>query len=151
MHDPMENWEEELGHELERLPELNAPASLVPRVMRAVEKKASAPWWRRSWADWPDAAQTALLVASVLLLGGWVAALWIGWESNWASALATKAGLLWESAVWAGEVAVTLARAMSMVLKSAGLLFWAAFLSICGLMYLACVGLGTACFRLAKN
>src|SRR5690349_16789548 len=58
---------EELMHrELRKLPDLEAPASLIPRVRSAIAARARQPWWRRPMLTWPLAMRAVFIV---LLLG----------------------------------------------------------------------------------
>jgi len=70
-----------LNRALERLSSPRAPETLVPRVMKAVELREHAPWYRREWRAWPLGWQVlsvaALLGVVVLILTrgpstGWV-------------------------------------------------------------------------------
>jgi hypothetical protein len=66
--------EREVGLGLRSLPEVPAPASLLPRVMAAVHAWSVRPWYERAWFTWPielqiasGAVLTALFAAAVLL------------------------------------------------------------------------------------
>ncbi len=60
------------------MPDRRAPFSLEGRVMAAIAARASLPWWRQSFQQWPLAARFAFLllcagiVAAVLFGMGWV-------------------------------------------------------------------------------
>ena len=56
--------------ELNTLGELSAPPALAGRVLRAIEQRSAAPWYRCAWQTWPLAMQGVSLVALVLLFGG---------------------------------------------------------------------------------
>jgi hypothetical protein len=65
-HDLNELYDRELG----RLPMMQAPRTLAPRVMAAVRAKAmaaEAPWWLQSWAQWPMYARAALFIVAALI------------------------------------------------------------------------------------
>lgn len=67
---PFQNpWEKRLHEELRNLPELEAPAGLIPSVMAAVSKQASLAWYRRPAMTWPAPLRIALVVLSVCLFG----------------------------------------------------------------------------------
>ncbi len=66
-----------ISRELKSLPEMVAPASVVSKVMAAIERRASLPWYRRSWArlagrfaNWRH-SQLMLLMFGGLCLAGW--------------------------------------------------------------------------------
>jgi hypothetical protein len=62
--------EAEIDRELKGLPELRAPATLAPRVLAAIERRASVPWYRQSWPMWPVAVRAAVMLVLVALFGG---------------------------------------------------------------------------------
>ncbi|HTB90763.1 MAG TPA: hypothetical protein VK743_22535 [Steroidobacteraceae bacterium] len=67
--------EQVLHQALSGLPPRRAPASLESRVAEQLARRASQPWWRASFANWPVAARvTFILVCAVLgagtILGG---------------------------------------------------------------------------------
>jgi hypothetical protein len=143
--------EQLIDGELRKLPELQAPETLVHRVMLAVHAQERQPWWQRPWLTWPRPAQvisSALSAATVAALAYFGAAAWraagIGSPLDrivqWISSLAP----LWD---WL----VTLANALALVLQKAGQPYLLIGLGIAAAMYLLCVASGTACYRLAFN
>ena len=67
--------EQVLHQALSGLPPRRAPASLESRVAEQLARRASQPWWRASFSNWPVAARvTFILVCAVLgagtILGG---------------------------------------------------------------------------------
>jgi hypothetical protein len=67
---PFQNpWEKRLHEELRNLPELEAPAGLIPSVMAAISKQASLAWYQRPAMTWPAPLRIALVVLSVCLFG----------------------------------------------------------------------------------
>src|SRR5215469_12409932 len=65
-----ERLEIEIDRELRALPDLPAPSTLGPRVMAAIGRRASAPWFSRSWPEWPVTAQAATFLILAGLFGG---------------------------------------------------------------------------------
>ena len=61
--------------EFRRLPPLQAPDTLLPRVMAAVQAWARRPWYARAWFTWPLSLQAAFVAALMLLVAGG-AAIW---------------------------------------------------------------------------
>src|SRR5262245_23209953 len=59
---------------LTRLPGPTAPATLLPRVMTAVQRR---PWYARAWTTWPRPLQAA----SVAAIAGVPVALALAWPS----------------------------------------------------------------------
>src|SRR5689334_14714003 len=67
---PEHDLNELFDRELSRLPMMQAPRTLAPRVMAAVRAKAAAaeaPWWLQSWAQWPMYARAALFIVAALI------------------------------------------------------------------------------------
>jgi hypothetical protein len=60
----------EIDRQLKALPELDAPAGLVPRVMATLAARAALPWYRQSWSHWPAALRWGSLAAFLALFGG---------------------------------------------------------------------------------
>lgn len=54
--------------ELQRLPVLKAPHTLLPRVLAAVQAWAGRPWYQRTWLTWPIVWRLASAAALGLLL-----------------------------------------------------------------------------------
>jgi hypothetical protein len=48
--------------QLRRLPDPMAPASMLPRILAAVDAWANRPWYARAWFTWPIAWQVASVV-----------------------------------------------------------------------------------------
>jgi hypothetical protein len=60
----------QIDRQLKGLPELDAPAGLVPRVMAALAARAALPWYRQSWSEWPVAMRWSSLAALLALFAG---------------------------------------------------------------------------------
>src|SRR5437764_13255978 len=60
----------QIDRQLKGLPELDAPAGLVPRVMAALAARAALPWYRQSWSQWPVAMRWSSFAALLALFGG---------------------------------------------------------------------------------
>jgi hypothetical protein len=138
-----------LQRELKELPDLQAPETLFHHVMLAVHERAGLPWWRCSWQGWPPGFQAFALV---LLIG-------MAASVSYLTALTIQAADLsvlttaiepWLDPVRSGwEVLGTVVNAAFLVFKAGGqqVLLWGAVL-VFGI-YFACVGLGSACARVA--
>ncbi len=139
--------EAQLDQALRSLPPLEAPASLAPGVLAILASRARLPWWQRAWWDWPLSAKAAFLILTVAVAG-----------------LLAGGGLLFGEGV-EGYPVVLLERLHPFVtlldilasIASAGLLVmetvgepFLLYGALCvGALYLACLGMGTACFRYA--
>ncbi len=135
--------------ELNTLGELSAPFALAGRVMRAVERRTAVPWYRSAWQSWPLGLQGAALVILLLLFGG----ICLGFsELSHVARVSSTGQQAGEWFAWFGVLCKTvgvLADALMTAFRHLG----TGVLIGCGLAlfaaYAACVGLGTACVRLA--
>ncbi|MDB6094371.1 MAG: hypothetical protein JWM32_1933 [Verrucomicrobia bacterium] len=124
-----------------------APRSLEGRVLAAIEARASLPWWKQSFAQWPVAARIAFVVASAGLAKlALMAVVWVmaGFDNaQFTSAFSTQfawvdTGLAVISSV--GDAFSTLYRSIPPLWLYGGLAFFA-------MMYVALFGLGAAAYR----
>lgn len=138
-----------IDRELKGLPELTAPATLSRRVMAALEHRATLPWYQTAWQSWPVSLRIPALALLVLFFG----ALCFGaWQLPHTEAVTTGAARV--TGWFSGPI--TLWNALSAVLntillafKQLGTVFWAAVLGVIVLAWVMCLGVGTACVRLA--
>jgi hypothetical protein len=140
-----DRWERLLGDTMRQLPSRPAPISLESRVLAELQRRASQPWWRRSFGHWPSSARAGLvtgcgILAGITLLGG-------PWTRVAVDSIhATSAMSSWvrQSAAIAGAVGnfmVSLVQA----LPSTWLLLGLAAASV---LYAFLFGLGAAAYRL---
>ena len=143
--------EGEIHRELSRLPEVIAPPTLVSRVMAALEKRLSLPWYRQSWQVWPLALRGVSLVILLALFGG----LCFGaWKLANAETVATamQRPLSWLSgfgAIW--HVISLVLSSVVLAVKHLGTGVLVAGLVALAFGYAMCVGLGTVYLRLALS
>jgi len=141
--------DEALHRELRRLPDRTAPDTLVPRVLAALEARARLRWWQQPFWHWTVPVQTALIG---LLVANAAIFMWVGWAgARIALGDPTPALLLkvWATASVLWETVSTLLDALFLVLR-VGLQPWMiGALVVSFMMYLACVGMGTVCLRMA--
>ena len=143
--------EQAIDRELRSLPDRPAPASLAPRVLRAIAERQRLPWWRKSFTHWPAPARLLFLVASTCL-AGLLVYLAVGLSSGATLAtlgteareLAVSFGILRRLGDALGGATLTLARA-------AGPWLGWSLVTIAGISYLTTVALGTVCWRLATR
>lgn len=127
--------------ELRRLPNLRAPDTLVPRVRGALARRA-VQWWRQPWLEWPRAWQTASAALLLAGLGAWWWAEPVALDHARHSLAPVSAQLNTLEIVF--ETVGGLCHPFP---DGAGPLELAA---VAG-MYLLCVGLVVACFRVAAS
>lgn len=139
--------EQLLDDELKKLPAVTAPPALLRDVLAQLEARAASPWWQRAWWQWPVAAQAAFIILALAL----VAAVTTG------GALLNDEATLWLQSLTAHASGFTSTWNTFAPLGDAGLLLWEKTaqplllygLIAAGVLYLACVGLGTMVFRVA--
>jgi len=144
--DRLESW---INRELQQLPEVTAPKTLVHRIMLRVHARARLPWWRRCWCERPRGARVALFL---LLLAAMVSVfqLIVLFSSGiqvadlWSQAMTELSSL---SPLW--ETVKTLGTALGLVFRIVAqplLLFGAGVML---LTYLMGVALASACLQVA--
>ncbi len=141
--------EAEVDRVLKGLPDLQAPSTLIPRVRTTLAQRRSVPWYRQPWPAWPVPVRAAALV----ILAGFFGSLCLGaWRlpdtegylaasrhaAGWFSGLVT----LWNALL---ALLSTLARAFEQLGRG----FLVGCLAAVALAWAMCLGMGTACLRLA--
>lgn len=142
---------EKLIHqELAKLSELQAPQTLIPRVMEAIRIEGAKPWWQRSWFGWPFGVRVASLGFALSLLALMFSSLTFLAPDLGASTFGSQTIAVWLAPfALAGDIISTLAGAVVVILNAVGKFWMFLSLAIAFLMYTSCVGIGTLCFRLA--
>jgi hypothetical protein len=122
---------------LRELPLRRAPASLESRVFCELERRATLPWWRRSFTHWPLTARAAFLAicgasAGLAITGG-------------ATATADVRSLY-----WAREIGALMASGGSLVTPLARIApppWLYEGIAVCGVLYAVLFGLGAVLYR----
>jgi hypothetical protein len=141
----------EIGQELARLPDVSAPATLIPRVMAAIAARAAAPWYRQPWQAWPLPGRLAFLAFLLALFVG------LCFGSHEAIRLAGLApgiqqlGQLLSSMTAIQNALSTAAGIGGLAVRQLGTTVLLATCLALALSYALCVGLGTLCVRLAYS
>lgn len=141
--------EAEVAREMQGLHELQAPASLIPRVLRAVEQPAALPWYRQPWTMWPSGWRVASFGSLLTVFAGLCIAGW--WLSRASSLTLSIHGLggRWADFMVAWDTLRVLAESGVLIMKKLGTGFIIACLVVAAFSYFACVGLGTLFYRYA--
>lgn len=63
MTERQDPFEAMIARVLREQPPREAPESLEANVLREITRRAALPWWRRSFASWPQVARVSLLLA----------------------------------------------------------------------------------------
>lgn len=134
-----------LDTELKNLPPLQAPASIAINVLSVITARTRLPWWRHSWWDWPVAAKAAFLLIAIALAGAAGHGGMVLDEGFASYSEHVTARLSPFASVW--ETLGTVAGALGLIWEKAAEPFLLHALVGLGFLYLAFLGLGTACFR----
>src|SRR5262249_9851941 len=76
---PQNILEELIQRELSKLPEREAPLSLIPRVLAQIQARQFKRWWQCPWTQWPLGLQLAsmpVMLASVMGAGFAASVVW---------------------------------------------------------------------------
>jgi hypothetical protein len=145
--EPNADLEKLIHQELQKLPELTAPATLIPGVLAAIQQRAAAPWWRRAWWDWPAPAKALFALLALATAGLATGGFW--WLGSGATPLAgpiterlNSIGSLWDALA-------PLSEAGGLLWQKAGYPLAIGALVLSMSFYLFCLGLGTVFVRVA--
>jgi hypothetical protein len=141
--------EVQVDRALKELPELAAPQTLMPRVLQALAARRALPWYRQPFLAWPFALRVATLVILLASLGVFCGACYqltraAGYANAMQEIAQTFSGL---TSVW--NVITALGGAVALVVKHFGTGILIGCCLAAALGYAVCIGLGTACVRLA--
>jgi len=139
----------EIDRELKQLSELEAPATLSRRVMLAITERQALRWYNQPWQNWPTGLRIAALVLLSSLFGGLCVASWQLSRAAGMSATMQEIGGLFSGLTTLWNIINVLLGAIVLVAKHLGTGFIISCALIVGLGYALCLGLGTACVRLA--
>jgi hypothetical protein len=138
-----------IHQQLMKLPERTAPATLIPRVLRRIERRQHC-WWLRPWGTWPFSAKLFSLPLMIGCLGMFslglkaFSGLPLGaWIMSGAEDLLRPLTSIW-------DLTLTLSNAFWVALQSFNQpIVWVGVVSVVFLMYLTCLAVGTMCVRVA--
>lgn len=138
-----------VDRKLKGLGELSAPAILVSRIMRTLERRATLPWYRRAWQSWPVTRQVASLTTMLVVFGG----ICFGVVGLTQAASATAPAH--QISGWLASLGAifksleVLVGVVVLAVRQLGMAWLMGSIVGISLAYAACIGLGTAWIRLA--
>lgn len=156
MNNPQRNDERlaQWAHQmLGQLPDRRAPSALAPRILAAVAKQRSLPWYRLPWHRWPATHR----ILSATLMGAAFVALWWFLLPRADTAGATAAQLaasqldVFRPVTALGDLIAALGNAAILVLRGFNTWVIVTLVAAFALMWTATLGLGTACWRMATG
>ena len=84
---------EQLVHrELRALPPRQAPRTLEGRVFAAIERRATVPWWHKSWSYWPTPVRAVFAAVATIFAGSLIAACFALFSGDDLAAVASATG-----------------------------------------------------------
>jgi hypothetical protein len=135
--------------ELKGLPGLTAPDTLSRRVMAAIERRATVPWYRTAWQNWPLSVRIPALALLVVFFGALCFGVWKLPHTEVATAGAAKVSGWFSVFVTLWNALNAVVGVLVLAIKQLGTGLLAAILGAIVLAWVMCLGVGTACVRLA--
>jgi hypothetical protein len=148
-HDELEEWEQKLHRELDTLPELDAPATLIPGVLDRIRATEALPWYRAAWWQWPAAVRAASVGLAVLVLAGlgWLSGTFGGFDLG--SQFLQAWGEFREAVAAAVDAGGRVLGSFAYFWQEHGQMLLLAVAAFLAATYLTCVAAGTALYQLA--
>jgi hypothetical protein len=136
-----------LQQTLRELPLRRAPRALELRVLGELQRRASLPWWRRSFAHWPAGARAVFASICVILAGiGFVASSWMLADLE---SLRTTLELSTPPSARAAQTIMAVMQGLAVALLRAIPADWIhGGLALSAALYAALFGLGIAAYRI---
>jgi hypothetical protein len=142
-------WAQRLDRELKALPDVEAPPTLMARVMARVESCPAARqrWW--SWHAWSPACRGVALAVLTACFAAAVFGAWHLWEMRATASLLSQAQECLAAVGTVARALCVLAGTLLLSFKEVN----PAILAACGLIaafsYFVCIGAGTLAVRFA--
>ncbi|HYV28886.1 MAG TPA: hypothetical protein VFA77_15220 [Candidatus Eisenbacteria bacterium] len=143
--EPDKHLERLIQEELTKLPELRAPATLIPRVNSRIRAHASVAWGRTPWLAWPVRMKVISFLLFAALLG--VVAANLNEIQLAVYAEKIRLGTVWLGEIWHSVTSLLNAGLVVSRALSEHFLIWT--LLLFGLMAVVIVGVGSGLWRLA--
>lgn len=142
--------EELFQRQFAKLPDRQAPSTLMPRVLAAIKMRARH-WWQRPWLNWPSHWQVLSLALSVSAIILAVYGSTVAWHDLRANVLVPTFAEWFKSFAVIIDSFETLGRALWLVLSSVKPIWLIAAGSFLFAMYVSCLGLGTMVYRISTS
>ena len=142
-----EELEQYIHRTLRSLPARRAPFSIEQRVRAAIEARATLPWWKQSFAQWPLAARAAFIIASAGLAK--LAIMGVVWGLGGVEAANVTQTVSTQFAWFKTAAAIFdgVSDFFGMVFRNLPPLWLYGGLAFLGVMYASLLGLGAAAYR----
>lgn len=147
--EPDKNLEQWLHRELRQLPDHRAPEALRARVSAAIAARERLPWWKKSFAQWPQGGRWLFLAVALLIVMGSVYGTFAMTQEVSLTSVQKSAGGWLVMFKPLSSLLAVIGNALWLVVKTVPTYFWWAMGGVITAAYLTCVGLGTLGYRLA--
>lgn len=151
MDNKQQRLEQLIQQELSKLPERPAPETLIPRVLAQIQARTHKRWWQRAWIHWPRSAQLASLPLMLASACGTAYGLSMLCKLVLAQLGMISMAQTMDSVIATWDLINVLGNAAMLLGRSAGQTWLVLVLFVPLIMYLACVALGTLCYRMALH
>jgi hypothetical protein len=144
------NLTELIHRELRGLPDQAAPVTLIPRVLSRIEQRKKQ-WWRRPWAEWPFHARLLSFPTLIGCVGAFLAGLSLAARWRVTDLAVSRISEFFRPMTPAWELSGRWGNALLLSVRSIEPHWLLLGAAVVFLMYLTCIALGTACFRVAAQ
>lgn len=141
--------EAEMDRTLKGLPELEAPRTLGPRVLAALERRMALPWYRLPWQSWPVGLRAISMVFLLASFGGLCAAAWQLTQLTGVDAVVQEIEGWWLGVREVFHILDLLLDALLLAVRHLGAGVMIACFGAVAVGYAMCLALGTLYLRLA--
>jgi hypothetical protein len=132
--------------QLQKLPEREAPESLLVDVMAAIAARKEQPWWKQSFSHWPRRNQYMLFAALAVVF---IASLYgTGRAAESVSGLEVSEQL--SSYAWVWRTTRSIAEGVVLALANLSTQWWLAIALVLASLYAACLAAGFALFKVTS-
>jgi hypothetical protein len=132
---------------LRSVPDRKAPVGLERRVLSELTRRASLPWWRKSYVHWPSSVRIAFLATSAIAAALLVTGLFSLGHSSGAQELAGGVAHRFEWLVLARDIFRAVASKLGLVVAAIPSLWLYGALGTMALCYAALGAIGAALYR----
>lgn len=132
--------------QLQKLPEREAPETLVSNVMAAIAARKKLPWWKQSFSHWPRRNQYLLFTALALVF---LASLYgTGRAADSVSVPDVSEQL--SSYAWVWRTARSIGESVLLAAGNLSVEWWIGIAAVLASLYAACLAAGFALFKVTS-
>ena len=133
--------------QLQKLPDREAPESLLSNVLDAIAAREKVPWWRQSFTHWPKHVQSVLFVVLATVFLGFIYG--AGRAADNVSVPDFSEHL--SSYAWIGRTLRSIGEALFLAVSNLTMEWFVAIGLVFLLLYGACIAAGFALFKVTSS